>query len=251
MDFTLRAYEGILKAIKEAGIPVYTIEKWLNNPAKKGIVLRHDVDRLPKNALRMAKLESKYNIQATYYFRIGRHTFKPRIIQEIARMGHEIGYHYEDLSLAKGNFKKAFSLFEKNLKRLREHAEIRTIAMHGRPLSGIDNRDLWITGDYTDFDLIGEAFLSIDYKGFYYFTDTGRSWSDSAVNLRDKVIGAENGRVSNSFELANFITSSNNAWIAIVAHPERWNDSVFRWVVYLVLDLVVIFLKQILRRVRK
>ena len=34
--------------------------------------------------------------------------------------------------------------------------------------------------------ILGEAYLSIDYTNTYYFTDTGRSWSENAVNLRDK-----------------------------------------------------------------
>ena len=40
----------------------------------------------------------KWEIKATYFFRTIPHTFKPETIKEIAGMGHEIGYHYENLS---------------------------------------------------------------------------------------------------------------------------------------------------------
>jgi len=46
----------------------------------------------------MARLENELGIKATYFFRTIPHTFKPEIIKEIAGMGHEIGYHYENLS---------------------------------------------------------------------------------------------------------------------------------------------------------
>jgi len=61
------------------------------------VILRHDVDARPQNSLRLARLEHTLGIRGTYYFRIP-HTFQPSIIQEIASLGHEIGYHYETLA---------------------------------------------------------------------------------------------------------------------------------------------------------
>lgn len=254
MDFTLKSYESILKAIKTADIPIYTVEKWIRQAGKRGVILRHDVDRLPGNALDMATLEADYDIQSTYYFRIGKHTFKPSIIQQIAEMGHEIGYHYEDLSLANGDYEKAYSFFKDHLAALRKYATIETIAMHGRPLSQYDNRDLWKRYDFKDLGIIGEAFLSIDYSDIYYFTDTGRSWSDSAMNLRDKVErGLMAKNVVSSADLSEFITKNNleNLKIGIVAHPERWNDSMIKWLMYLGFDETVNIIKYILTRGNK
>ncbi|MBA7531110.1 hypothetical protein ES705_23321 [subsurface metagenome] len=39
-------------------------------------------------------------IKGTYYFRIVTQSFNPEIIEQIAELGHEIGYHYEDFVLA-------------------------------------------------------------------------------------------------------------------------------------------------------
>jgi len=58
------------------------------------------VDRKPGNALKMARLEDEMGIRATYFFRTIPHTFKPEIIKEVSGMGHEIGYHYEDMDLS-------------------------------------------------------------------------------------------------------------------------------------------------------
>lgn len=251
MDFTLKAYEGILQAIKAVDLPVYTVEKWLRSPGMRGVIMRHDVDRLPGNALEMAKLEAKYNINSTYYFRIGKHTFKPKIIRAIAEMGHEIGYHYEDLSLADGNFEEGYRLFKFHLEALRKYAVVETIAMHGRPLSKYDNRDLWKRFDYQEEGIIGEAFLSIDYSDIYYFTDTGRSWAETSVNLRDKVFVAQTMNLDTSKELSAFIKSNFQAKISIVAHPERWNSNWMKWMGYFGFDLMINLIKRSLLLIRK
>lgn len=250
MDFTLKAYARILDAIIATEIPVYTIEKWIINPGERGVLMRHDVDRMPKNALKMAQLEAEYGIRSTYYFRIGNGTFKPKIITRIADLGHEIGYHYEDLSLANGNYERAIVLFEKHLTALRNYAVINTIAMHGRPLSKHDNRDLWNRYDYKEYGIIGEAFLSIDYTEVYYFTDTGRNWSHDSVNLRDTVNTNIRADIKSTQELAGFIKKSNNQKISIVAHPERWNDNALHWLVSKLFDMNVNIAKHGVRLIR-
>jgi len=97
-DFTPEAYRALLSALKEGGYGFQTVADFLQNPGEKTVILRHDVDRLPRNALRLARLEADLYILATYYFRTVPAVFDPGIIREIAGMGHEIGYHYENLS---------------------------------------------------------------------------------------------------------------------------------------------------------
>lgn len=77
----------------------------------KVVCLRHDVDRLPVNALKMAELEYQVGIQSTYYFRYIKTTYKKDIIQQIAEYGHEIGYHYKTLAKARGDIVLAHSIF--------------------------------------------------------------------------------------------------------------------------------------------
>ena len=116
-DFTLIAYDKYIDAILNVNDNILQFQEYFNlNPKPDNFVLiRHDVDRMPYRALNMAKLESKKGIKSTYYFRSKKHTFKPKIIKEISSLGHEIGYHYESLSDAKGDMDLAFADFEKNL----------------------------------------------------------------------------------------------------------------------------------------
>ena len=97
-DFSLKIYRELIALLKNRNYITQTLENFIKEPYDRVIILRHDVDRKPENALRMAKLENELEVKATYYFRTIPKTFKPEIIKQIADKGHEIGYHYENLS---------------------------------------------------------------------------------------------------------------------------------------------------------
>lgn len=228
-DFTIDAYRQTLNAIKTAGVRVFCVAKWFSECPDSGILLRHDIDRKPQNALRIAKLEKEYQISSTYYFRMVKGVFQPDIVRQISELGHEIGYHYEDLSLAGGDHAKAKELFSTHLAQLRTVANVKTIAMHGRPFSAYDNRDLWKKFKLSDFGVVAEAFLSINYSDVYYLTDTGRTWGQSKANIRDHVKGGRVADVQTTFELALFIQKNTDKKIALVMHPERWESHWLSW----------------------
>lgn len=98
MDFTLSAYKQLVLTLQSQGYSFQTFEEDLKNSKEKVVILRHDVDRLPGNSLKTAVLENELGIKASYYFRIVKESYDDDIIRQIAGMGHEIGYHYENLS---------------------------------------------------------------------------------------------------------------------------------------------------------
>jgi hypothetical protein len=251
MDFTLSKYEEILKIIVANKIKIFTVAEWITEHPKKGIFIRHDIDRKPKNALKMAQIENKYNICTTYYFRITNNSFNELIIRKILKLGHEIAYHYEDLSIAKGDMKNAIKLFNKNLQRFNQITKIKTIAMHGRPLSPENNLDIWKKYNFTDYGIIGDALLSIDYSEIYYLTDTGRNWNSNSINLRDKTNNNLIANVSSTNELIKFIEDNTSSKIAIVAHSERWAISSLDWLVQLFKDKLINIIKIIIKIIRK
>ena len=121
-DFTLKSYRSLLHALLQAGYRFLTFEEFLSQPKEaKTIVLRHDVDELAWNALEIARLENEMGVKATYYFRIVKQSNVPEVIVEIVSLGHEIGYHYEDLVLADGDEKKALDTFESHLAYFRNY----------------------------------------------------------------------------------------------------------------------------------
>ena len=105
-DFTLHIYSELLNSMKKAEYEFQTLEQFVKSPKDKVIIIRHDVDRRPFHSLAMANIEVEYGIYSSYYFRIINSSNNPVVIREIVSLGHEIGYHYEDLTLSKGNYTK-------------------------------------------------------------------------------------------------------------------------------------------------
>jgi hypothetical protein len=57
MDFTLFAYKQLISTLRSQGYFFQTFEEYIQNPKEKVVILRHDVDRKPENALVIAKIE--------------------------------------------------------------------------------------------------------------------------------------------------------------------------------------------------
>ena len=255
LDFTLDKYRVLCHTLQTNGYTPLTVRDFLNKksirspaPETRIVILRHDVDRKITNALRMANLEHELGIHSTYYFRYPS-TFKPEIVREIEGLGHEIGYHYEVLSKAKGNPKKAIRFFEQELSAMREVCDIKTICMHGSPLSRYDNRDLWKTYKFSSYNIVGEAFLSMHDS--LYFTDTGRNW-DNRNNLRDKnasfnhVVG-----IKTTNDLLEFIHYKKPLFLYLTIHPERWAGTLMDYYSGCFLDFAINCGKRVLSRVLK
>ncbi|MBC2704221.1 hypothetical protein [Desulfobacula sp.] len=234
-NFTLGIYKKLLQVLVAGGCSFQSLEGFIRQPAGKAVIFRHDVDRLPGNALVIAEIEKKVGIKASYYFRIVKQSYNEDIIRQIAGMGHEIGYHYEDLSLCKGDDEAAIRHFEVNLEKFRKIYPVKTICMHGSPLSRWDNRDLWKKYDYRDFGIIAEPYFDIDFNDVFYLTDTGRRWDGSDVSVRDKVAG----KGQNAFDNLKFqstmdiIEAAKNGLlpdrVMINTHPQRWDDRFVPW----------------------
>jgi peptidoglycan/xylan/chitin deacetylase (PgdA/CDA1 family) len=246
-DFTIHKFRQLCEVISGT-YPTVTMAEYMDNQhPDRFILMRHDVDRMPGNALRTAKIERDLGIKATYYFRSIKSTFRPEIIKQIEDMGHEIGYHYEVLSEASGDPEKAIELFQSNLDKFRKISDVRTICMHGRPLSKYDNRDLWKYYDFRDFGLIGEAYLSVD-KELNYFSDTGRAWG-SKSSLRDFIPGkTQHLYADTTDDLVKLIESEQINKFYILTHPERWASGFAEWGLYYSMDLGANLGKTILMR---
>ena len=252
-DFTLEKYGDLCDALLNCGYSILTVHDYLTKcqdrqyPIPNCAIMRHDVDRKINNALRMAKLEHAREISSTYYFRYP-YTFKPEIVNQIHDFGHEIGYHYEVLAKAKGNYKKAMHLFEQEIQAMRDFYEISTICMHGSPLSRFDNRDLWKYYDFKDFGIVGEAYLSMAGKDIHYFTDTGRNWGGKH-SVRDAMPGAGGipPSIATTDDLTRWIGSAGGEGLYLTVHPERWAASSGSWVLGFLIDLSVNVGKRLLQ----
>ena len=220
MDFTTGVFRKLLASLLDWGYGFMTVGQAFQvrgEDNSQQIILRHDVDQRPENSLVTARIEYDLGIRGTYYFRVTPNSFNGSIMSEISSLGHEIGYHYEDMELARQRVKfkiqdsrfkiqdskfkiqklegygeaelaaVAIESFRENLAGFRELAEVDTICMHGTPLSPVDSRLLWKYYDYHDYGILAEPYFDFTLEKMLYLTDTGRQWNGEAVSIRDKV----------------------------------------------------------------
>jgi len=251
LDFTISTYERLLKVIRNTGFPVLPVKEHLRH--RKGhpptfFIVRHDVDRRPERALRMAVVENSHRIRATYYFRMIPGVFVSSIVKAIASMGHEIGYHYEILDKAKGDFEQADRIFRQELATMRTVADVETASMHGNPLSRRDNREFWTRHHPEEFGLLGEAYMSMKEKGLVYLTDTGRGWNRTVFNLRDRLSseGVSMPPFRSTPDLMKALGEPRYGKVYLQVHPNRWSSTRFQWYSQAVEDLCVNGVKGIL-----
>jgi hypothetical protein len=244
VDFTITIFKQLITTLISYGFTFQPFADYLKAPKDKTIILRHDVDRLPQNALHLAQIESSMGVAGTYYFRALTKSFNADIIREIDVIGHEIGYHYENLSACEGNMNQAFADFKSNLTRLRKLATVVTICMHGSPRSRWDSRDLWTSYDYRKFGIIGEPYLDLDFNQVFYITDTGRRWDGQKVSVRDKMSPTQlekwvkQGLVFRS--TTDIVRAAEEERlperIMITVHPQRWHSKPWPWFKELILQ---------------
>lgn len=240
-DFTIETYKTLIAALITQGYTFQTFADFLNSPAAKVIILRHDVDARKENSLRFAEIQYELGIQGSYYFRVVPESFSKEIIEKIAAMGHEVGYHYETMDTVSeklkvksekytvdGLIEQAYEEFCHNLEMFRKIVPVKTICMHGSPRSKYDNKDIWKKYSYKSLDLTGEPYFDINFNQVAYLTDTGRRWNGDKVSVRDKV----QSKYAFNFRSTSDILKNLQALpdqVMLTFHPQRWHSSPVLW----------------------
>lgn len=247
MDFTIKKYKELVLALNDAGYEFVTYAEYCEGRrSDKFIVIRHDVDMSVERARRLAEVENEMEVKASYYFR---EKFIGDDVVCIASLGHEVGYHYEELVTEKGDVERAYVRFMRNVCALRELVDVKTITMHGSPMSRFDSKDMWRVYDYKKLELIGDPQIDVDWNEMFYLTDTGRSWN--GVSRRDKVaervlawkakgwVYEKTDDVIKALKEGSFPNC-----VMMTTHPQRWADSWGEWLK----ELVMQKLKNIIKR---
>lgn len=256
MDFTQNKYRELLLALQQNDYQFFTMEQYVSMDSEsrsntRFVVLRHDIDLRAENALQVAQIEHSLGIAASYYFRVVPESNQPDIIRRIAAMGHEIGYHYEDMAIAGGDVDKAYAHFNEWLAYFRQYYPVRTICMHGAPTSRYDGRDLWKKYNYRDLDIIGEPYFDVDFDQLFYLTDTGRCFDGFRVSVRDKVPQQERwcseGRQYHSTDdVIRAIGRDEIGAFMLTTHPQRWTNNLNQWCMELVSQSIKNIIKRLL-----
>lgn len=259
-DFTQDIYRQLVVALREAGYRFMTFEEYCTAAKKpeRLVVLRHDVDLRARRSQEVAEIEAQEQAKASYYFRVIDESNRPEVIRRIAQLGHEIGYHYEDMSRTDGDADRAIRHFEGWLEYFRQFYPVRTICMHGAPTSRYDSKDLWKKYNYRDFGIVGEPYFDVDFSDMFYLTDTGRCWDGYKVSVRDKIPEWQDewirrGLVFHTTEDILRAIRENRLpkRLMITTHPQRWTNRWGAWLKEIALQSTKNLIKRGLILVRK
>lgn len=220
IDFTYKAYAQFLDSILDAGYRVVTVRDYLHGDRiSPMVILRHDVEWDPNRALAIAHLEKSRRCRSTFYFRLDTKAFNLNVMRQLQDKGFEIGYHFNTLDRCNGDFSKAVALFEKELRQIRESGfDVTTVCSHGDPRVSKKgyktNNEIFLKDPdlIPRNELLGEAYLNIDFSSLHYISDAGVRWN----------------KFRSTKELISQITQNRWPVLYILVHPDYWSQSAFR-----------------------
>lgn len=99
-DFTLENYQRLIKLAKEKGFQ-FILHKDEFVSERKDVIWRHDVEFEPYIALRMAQIEHKEGVVASYFFQLHSECYNlfdihyRDVFHEIKKLGHLVGLHFD------------------------------------------------------------------------------------------------------------------------------------------------------------
>ena len=225
--FTHAAYAYLLDAIDDAGHETLTVREYLSpgRLPERFVVLRHDVDRKPRRAEALARLETDLGVSASYYFHPS--AFRETRAERVEDLGHEVGYHYDDVATARGDLHTARALFTNNLRVFRRACDVDTVSPHAAALSPHENASLWERGpSFEQFDLLGDADRSVDYVDLAFLSDAGRTFRERPAD-RARALGEQDQAPTADTvdDLAARFREGAIERACLLTHPRRWTTS--------------------------
>jgi hypothetical protein len=238
LDYFLRnrinEYEHFIKTALDKGFEImphsqfYDLVKKNEIGSRKIVMIRQDIDQDPNYCREWLRVEKKYKIHTSYYFRLC--TKHIPIMKEILAYGSDCGYHYEELATyAKRNHIKSATVlmdhfdairkeFSNNLQHLEAELgqKIQYIASHG----DFANRKL---------KMPNHTFINrevLDDNGLIFEAYDKEFLENYSINIMDAG-GPKfyNGPVSQLDALDQYQI------VHILIHPKNWKANVY-WNTY-------------------
>lgn len=203
-DFTLFNYQRIISLAKRS----YVFSTFTDyNINTKFILLRHDVDYSVHRALKMARIEHKEGVKATYYLLLHSEFYNlfekeiAELVNEIISLGHEIGLHFDShfYEIENENQLESKLIFEKNIIENLFSIKVNSFCFH-------------ITSDFT-INCNKQVYAGMINAFSLFFQKEIGYCSDSNGYWRFK-------------RLEDIIISESYSQLQINTHPAWWQDEV-------------------------
>ena len=172
-SFTLDSYIELIEAILEKGYQPVTYAQ--ADPAKKHIILRHDVDFDLDSAVTMAEREVGHGLHATYFVMLRSEFYSITsdsglcAVKKLAALGHEIGLHFDAsiYNAEKEDLVQKVSLEAESLSSL-IGLPVTSMSLH-RPSPVLLDQELNIDG-------LINSYSSKYFNSFGYCSDSNGGW---------------------------------------------------------------------------
>lgn len=179
-DFTYSHYEKILDLIHKTKYKaVFFSESGLND---RELIIRHDIDVDLDKAYRMALIENKHNIMATYLIMLRSpfynifDRFNTDLIKSILDLGHQIGLHFDEAYYNSNDIENVIENVDSEVQILKDNFDtgIFAVSFH-RPSQFILQSDIKLKNDL--INTYDKEFV----KRFRYISDSRRMWKDGCL----------------------------------------------------------------------
>lgn len=233
--FIYKEWEVFCYKIKKTGIKSLTSFDALEYSKSKEnyFIIKHDVETNVKKALKLAIIENKYGLKATYYVQsyLLENENNIKILKKISRLGHEVTYHYDVLDSNNGNFSDAEIEFDETLIKFEKLGmKVMTVCPHGNPVkkrSGWSSnkdffRNKFINSKYFDIaDIVvnPEKFINNE---LIYISDAGFGWKKISDISNNDNTQSKDEKLKNLNSVVDLIHDRSKT-IIISAHPHRWS----------------------------
>ncbi|OLS25416.1 MAG: hypothetical protein HeimC2_18730 [Candidatus Heimdallarchaeota archaeon LC_2] len=216
-NYIIAKYEKLLVELATNDkIELLSFEDYLNRknkPFEKTIVIiRHDVDISLNRAKNMMRLDKKYGIPATYFFRNKCEKYKfdeiIPILKDIRKYDNiYAGFHFSTLTNTEGDIKTAKSRFKEELEIFKKHATIRFIAAHG---------DM-----YKNRQLVTDKIINLEELGLHSAYDINHDfYLSEAGGLHH--FNREEGGITFEDQIKILSNPPKGKLIQILIHPDWW-----------------------------
>jgi hypothetical protein len=152
----------------------------INQTSNKSIIIRHDIDCSPNLALKMAKIEHKMGVKATYFFMLRSPFYNlftranNEAVKEIINLGHNIGLHYDEGYAARDE--RLQELIDEEIKMLENNFDIKiTVVSFHQPSEKIVNNDIFITQINT--------YDKKYFKDIKYLSDSNMKFKEDPISI--------------------------------------------------------------------
>jgi len=249
-------YANWEKVCKTIALKFNTIraDEIVESSKDKWIVVKHDVETDVPKAVKLAEIEHKYGICATYYVQADLLEENIALLQYIAKLGHEVSYHYDVLDACDGDYKKAIESFTGYINSFEHHGfHIRTVCPHGNPIKirqgWSSNKDFFrdenVNRLFTNIlDIVVHLPDKID-NGYTYISDAGYIFQEIGNIHNNDSVNTGDMKIENN--LVDYLQTKER--IILSTHPHRWEKSKLKFVLKVYVFRVVRSIAKKLARV--